>query len=150
MNGNASFFIRMVLAIGLAAYALGLTDGGGGGKPAPSGPYTGSMTSLHEVSRSMADQDKAVMSEAFSTGGDMLSADKRNLVDTTEVAQDFVFGILSFSYNGVGQPVEKYPTVADAIETELRAVYGDEVKSLTPSEKDEIVRTLKEISKAVR
>ena len=153
MNGNASFFIRIVLAIGLAAYALGLTDGGGGGggsKPAPSGPYTGSMTSLHEVSRSMADQDKVVMSEAFSTGGDMLSADKRNLVDTTEVAQDFVFGILSFSYNGVGQPVEKYPTVADAIETELRAVYGDEVKSLTPSEKDEIVRTLKEISKAVR
>lgn len=151
MNGNASFFIRMALAVGLAAYALGLTDGGGGGsKPAPSGPYEGPMTSLHEVSRTMADADRAVMSEAFSTGGDMLSADKRNLVDTTEVAQDFVFGILSFSYNGVGQPVEKYPAVADAIETELRAVYGDEIKNLSPSEKDEIVRTLKEIGKAVR
>ena len=151
MNGNASFVIRIVLALGLAAYALGLTDGGGGGsKPAPSGPYEGQMTSLHDVSRSMADMDKAVMSEAFSTGGDMLAADKKGLVDTTEVAQDFVFGILSFSYNGVGQPVEKYPAVADAIEAELRKVYGDEITSLSPSQKDEIVRTLKEIAKAVR
>jgi hypothetical protein len=150
MNGNASFVIRIVLALGLAAYALGLTDGGGGSKPAPSGPYEGQMTSLHDVSRSMADMDKAVMSEAFSTGGDMLAADKKGLVDTTEVAQDFVFGILSFSYNGVGQPVEKYPAVADAIEAELRKVYGDEITSLSPSQKDEIVRTLKEIAKAVR
>ena len=150
MNGNASFVIRIVLALGLAAYALGLADGGGGGKPAPSEPYTGSMTAVHSAAESMQPDDRAVMSEAFSTGGDMLSADKRNLVDTSEVAQDFVFGLLSFSYNGVGQPVEKYPTVADAIETELRKVYGDEVKSLSPSEKDEIVRTLKEIGKAVR
>lgn len=152
MNGNAGFFIRVALALGLAAYALGLTDGGGGGggKPAPSEPYTGSMTAVHEAAQSMQPDDRAVMSEAFSTGGDMLSADKRNLVDTTEVAQDFVFGILSFSYNGVGQPVEKYPAVADAIEAELRKVYGDEIKGLSPSEKDEIVRTLKEIGKAVR
>ena len=151
MNGNASFFIRVVLALGLAAYALGLTDGGGGGgKPAPSEPYTGSMTDVHQAAQLMQPEDRAVMSEAFDTGGDMLSADKKNLVDTTEIAQDFVFGILSFSYNGVGQPVEKYPTVADAIETELRAVYGDEIKNLSPSEKDEIVRTLKEIAKAVR
>ena len=32
MNGNAGFFIRIALALGLAAYALGLTDGGGGGE----------------------------------------------------------------------------------------------------------------------
>jgi len=151
MNGNAGFFIRIALALGLAAYALGLTDGGGGGgKPAPSEPYAGSMTAVHEASQSMQPDDRAVMSEAFSTGGDMLSADKRDLVNTTEIAQDFVFGILSFSYNGVGQPVEKYPAVADAIEAELRKVYGDEITSLSPSQKDEIVRTLKEIGKAVR
>ena len=105
MNGNASFFIRVVLALGLAAYALGLTDGGGGGKPAPSEPYAGAMTDVHQAAQLMQPEDRAVMSEAFYTGGDMLSADKKNLVDTTEVAQDFVFGILSFSYNGVGQPV---------------------------------------------
>ena len=54
MNGNASFFIRVALALGLAAYALGLTDGGGGGgKPAPSEPYTGSMTAVHSAAESM-------------------------------------------------------------------------------------------------
>lgn len=152
MSEQASFFVRLALAGALAAYALGLTPdpGGGGGSVPPAEPYSGYMSGVHSASRSMEENDRYVMSQAFKTGGDMLAADKRDLVNGTEKAQEFVFGILSFSYNGVGQPVNKYPEVADAIEAELRKVYGDEVKNLSPSEKQAIIEALREIGKAVR
>lgn len=148
-SGN---LIRIVLAVGIAAYALGLTDGPGGGDPAipAAEEYTGYMSGVHSASRSMEEKDRYVMSAAFDTGSNMLGADKRDLVDNTNTAQDFVFAILSFSYNGVGQPIQKYPAVADAIQEELTKVYGDEIKKLEPSEKSRIVDVLKEIGKAVR
>ena len=150
---DKSTMFRLVLALGLAAYALGyVPEGGGGGDVVvpPAEDYSGYMNDVHSASRSMDEKDRYVMSQAFTTGGDMLAADKRELVDGTEEAQEFVFGILSFSYNGVGQPVQKYPAVADAIEAELRKVYGDEVKKLSPSEKQAIIEALREIGKAVR
>ena len=147
---KGGLIIRLVLALGLAAFALGLTAGPSPDGPSPAGPYSGPMQSVHAAAIAMSEPDRYVMSQAFTTGSKMLAADKKDLVSTTEHAQDFVFGILSFSYNGVGQPVNKYPTVADAIEAELRKVYGDDIKNLSSSEKQEIVNCLAEIGRAVR
>lgn len=139
--------VRAVIAAGVIWYAL---NSGGSPLPGPVAPYSGSLTNVHSSSRSMAAKDREVMSEAFRTASDMLEADKRDLVSDTQKAQDYVIGVLSFSYVGVGKPAAKYPAVAEAIEAELQKVYGSEVKKLSPSEKQQIVDVLDEIGKAVK
>jgi len=73
----------------------------------------------------MESKDRASLSEALSAAGDMLRADSRGLVDTTEAAQRYVSAVLEFSYNGLGQPKQRYPAVADAISAEMLRVVGD-------------------------
>jgi len=144
MNSTA---VRLAIAAGIAYYAL--SGGGGDSLPVMTDAYSGSMTALHSSSRSMDSHDRAVMSAAFTTASDMLAADQRNIVSDTQKAQDFVVGVLSFSYVGVGQPATKYPMVADAVEAELKKIYGDDIKPLTSSEKQRVVEVLDEIGRAL-
>ena len=132
---------RYAAAALLVWYALGDT---------PAGTYTGSMAGLHDASRSMAADDRQSLAEAMTAGGDMLAADTRGLVNTTEKAQEFVAGILEFSYNGIGKPKTKYPAVADAISAEMQKAVGDKVGPFDAAGRARLVDSLLEAGRALR
>lgn len=130
-------------------WALGMPGLPGPGAPSI-GPYTGPMAGVAEKASSMASEDSAALSAAFSAAADMLDADSLNLISNTEAAQRFAFGVLTFGYNGLGQPAKKYPGLADAIEAELVKVYGTDVAPVDAAKKSQISAAFREISKAVR
>ena len=109
---KGSDLIRYAVVLATLAYLFG---GDGGPRPpkpepcvvVPVEPYVGSMTGVHQASRSMEEQDRIWLSDAFKAGGDMVNADGRGLIADTEKAQSFVVGILSFDFNGVFKPSAK-------------------------------------------
>lgn len=143
--------IRLVVAGALLWWGLGHPGFPGGGSIIPSvTPYTGSLTAAHSASRSMDAKDRQNLSEALSAGGEMLRADTRGLVSTTEAAQRYVAGILEFSYNGLGKPSQKYPSVADAISAEAKRVVGDTSGTFDAAARSRLADSLAELGRAIR
>ncbi len=146
--------VRIAIVLATLGYIFG---GDGGGKPKPEPvpcvvvePYTGPMTGVHQASRSMEEQDRIWLSDAFTAGGDMAAADSRGLLADSEKSQSFVVGILSFDFNGVFKPSAKYPALADAIEVELVKCVGDDIRPLTDADRSKFASCLTEIGKATR
>ena len=147
--------VRIAIVLATLGYLFG---GDGGGKPKPEPcvpcvvvePYVGPMTGLHSASRTVEEQDRIWLSDAFTAGGDMVAADGRGLIADTEKAQSFVVGILSFDYNGVFKPAAKYPALADAIEVELVKCIGDDIAPMSDADRSKFANCLKEIGKATR
>jgi hypothetical protein len=153
---KGSDLIRYAVVLATLAYLFG-GDGGGPRPPKPEPvpcvvvePYVGSMTGLHQTSRSMEEQDRIHLSDAFKAGGDMVNADGRGLIADTEKAQSFVVGILSFDYNGVFKPSAKYPALADSIEAELVKCIGDDIAPMSNADRSKFANCLTEIGKATR
>jgi hypothetical protein len=150
MKGGDLIRVAIVLA------TLGYVFGGGGVKPDPEPPapivepYTGSMTGLHQTSRSMAPEDREVLADAFDAGGDMVNADGRGLIKTTEKAQDFVVALLEFDFNGIYKPTQRYPSLADAVQGELEKCLGDEIKPMDASDRSRFAACLDEMGRALR
>ena len=147
--------IRIAIVLATLGYLFGGDSGPRPPKPEPVPcvvvePYTGPMTGLHQTSRSMEEQDRVWLSDAFTAGGDMVDADGRGLIADTEKAQSFVVGILSFDYNGVFKPSAKYPALADAIEVELVKCIGDDIAPMSDADRSKFANCLKEIGKATR
>jgi hypothetical protein len=57
---------------------------------------------------------------------------------------------LTFDYNGVGKPAEKYPTVADEVEKVFTDTLGDEIKPMDNSDRSRLASSLREMSKAIQ
>ena len=153
---KGSDLIRYAVVLATLAYLFG-GDGGGPRPPKPEPvpcvvvePYVGSMTGVHSASRSMKDQDRIWLSDAFKAGGDMVNADGRGLIADTEKAQSFVVGILSFDYAGVFKPSAKYPALADSIEAELVKCIGDDIAPMSNADRSKFANCLTEIGKATR
>ena len=153
---KGSDLIRYAVVLATLAYLFG-GDGGGPRPPKPEPvpcvvvePYTGPMTGVHSASRSMEEQDRIHLSDAFKAGGDMVNADGRGLIADTEKAQSFVVGILSFDYNGVFKPSAKYPALADSIEAELVKCIGDDIAPMSNADRSKFANCLTEIGKATR
>ena len=153
---KGSDLIRYAVVLATLAYLFG-GDGGGPRPPKPEPvpcvvvePYVGSMTGVHQASRSMTDQDRIWLSDAFKAGGDMVNADGRGLIADTEKAQSFVVGILSFDYAGVFKPSAKYPALADSIEAELVKCIGDDIAPMSNADRSKFANCLTEIGKATR
>jgi len=152
---KGSDLIRYAVVLATLAYLFG---GDGGPRPpkpepcvvVPVEPYVGSMTGVHQASRSMEEQDRIHMSDAFKAGGDMVSADGRGLIADTEKAQSFVVGILSFDYNGVFKPSAKYPALADSIEAELVKCIGSDIAPMSDADRTKFANCLTELGKAIR
>ena len=152
---KGSDLLRIAIVLATLGYLFG---GDGGGKPKPEPcvpcvvvePYTGPMTGVHQASRSMEEQDRVWLSDAFTAGGDMAAADSRGLISDSEKSQSFVVGILSFDFNGVFKPSAKYPALADAIEVELVKCLGDEIRPLSDSDRTAFANCLKELGKSIR
>jgi hypothetical protein len=147
-----SGYLRPALAAAIVWYALGMpglpvTPGGGGGGTVP---YAGTLSALHAASRSMDAADRASLSEALTAAGEMLRADSRGLVDTTEAAQRYVSAVLEFSYNGLGQPKQRYPAVADAISAEMLRVVGDTAGAFDAAGRARLAESLAEAGRATR
>jgi len=147
--------IRYAIVLATLGYLFGNEDGGRKPKPEPVPcvvvePYTGPMTGLHQTSRSMEDQDRIWLSDAFTAGGDMVAADSRGLIADTEKAQSMVVGILSFDFNGVFTPSKKYPELADAIEAELVKCIGSDIAPMSDADRSKFGNCLTEIGKATR
>lgn len=152
---KGSDLIRIAIVLATLGYLFG--GDGGGRKPKPEPvpcvvvePYTGPMTGVHQASRSMEEQDRIWLSDAFTAGGDMAAADSRGLLSDSEKSQSFVVGILSFDFNGVFKPSAKYPALADAIEVELVKCLGDDIRPLSDSDRTAFANCLKELGKAIR
>ena len=153
---KGSDLIRYAVVLATLAYLFG-GDGGGPRPPKPEPvpcvvvePYTGPMTGVHSASRSMEEQDRIWLSDAFKAGGDMVNADGRGLIADTEKAQSFVVGILSFDYAGVFKPSAKYPALADSIEAELVKCIGDDIAPMSNADRTKFANCLTEIGKATR
>lgn len=153
---KGSDLIRYAVVLATLAYLFG-GDGGGPRPPKPEPvpcvvvePYTGPMTGVHQASRSMEDQDRIWLSDAFKAGGDMVNADGRGLIADTEKAQSFVVGILSFDYAGVFKPSAKYPALADSIEAELVKCIGDDIAPMSDADRSKFANCLTELGKAIR
>ena len=153
---KGSDLIRYAVVLATLAYLFG-GDGGGPRPPKPEPvpcvvvePYTGPMTGVHSASRSMEEQDRIWLSDAFKAGGDMVNADGRGLIADTEKAQSFVVGILSFDYAGVFKPSAKYPALADSIEAELVKCIGDDIAPMSNADRSKFANCLTEIGKATR
>jgi len=153
---KGSDLIRYAVVLATLAYLFG-GDGGGPRPPKPEPvpcvvvePYVGSMTGVHQASRSMTDQDRIWLSDAFKAGGDMVNADGRGLIADTEKAQSFVVGILSFDYAGVFKPSAKYPALADSIEAELVKCIGSDIAPMSNADRSKFANCLTEIGKATR
>ena len=147
--------IRVAIVLATLGYLFGGDSGPRPPKPEPCvvvpvEPYTGPMTGLHHTSRSMEDQDRIWLSQAFTAGGDMVAADSRGLIADTEKAQSMVVGILSFDYNGVFKPSAKYPSLADAIEAELVKCIGSDIAPMSDADRSKFANCLTEIGKATR
>jgi hypothetical protein len=152
---KGSDLIRYAVVLATLAYLFGGDGGGRPPKPEPVPcvvvePYTGPMTGVHQASRSMEDQDRIWLSDAFKAGGDMVNADGRGLIADTEKAQSFVVGILSFDYAGVFKPSAKYPALADSIEAELVKCIGDDIAPMSDADRSKFANCLTEIGKATR
>ena len=145
-------YLRPALAAAIVWYALGMPGLPSAVKPGGGGtvPYAGTLTALHTASRSMESKDRASLSEALAAGGEMLTADSRGLVDTTEAAQRYVAAILEFSYNGLGKPTQRYPAVADGISAEAKRVVGDTAGSFDAAGRSSLAESLKEMARAIR
>jgi len=150
MNDNNGFVVRLAIVAGIGWYLVNGANVPDAGPTPPSGEYSGSMMSVHVASREMSDPDRAAMSYAFDTGADMLRADVTGLVKNTDVAQEYALAFLTFSYNGIGKPIAKYPSTADAIEAELSKVYGPDIVPVDAAKRAEIAAAFDEIGKAVR
>ena len=153
---KGSDLIRYAVVLATLAYLFG-GDGGGPRPPKPEPvpcvvvePYTGPMTGVHQASRSMTDQDRIWLSDAFKAGGDMVNADGRGLIADTEKAQSFVVGILSFDYAGVFKPSAKYPALADSIEAELVKCIGSDIVPMSNADRTKFANCLTELAKAIR
>ena len=147
--------IRIAIVLATLGYLFGGDSGPRPPKPEPVPcvvvePYTGPMTGVHQASRSMEEQDRIWLSDAFTAGGAMAAADSRGLIADSEKSQSFVIGILSFDFNGVFTPSKKYPELADAIEVELVKCLGDEIRPLSDADRSKFASCLKEIGKATR
>jgi hypothetical protein len=147
--------VRIAIVLATLGYLFGGDGGGRPPKPEPVPcvvvePYTGPMTGVHQASRSMEDQDRIWLSDAFKAGGDMVNADGRGLIADTEKAQSFVVGILSFDYAGVFKPSAKYPALADSIEAELVKCIGDDIAPMSDADRSKFANCLTEIGKATR
>lgn len=149
--------INDLIRVGIFLAVLGVVfDIGGGSKPKPDDPppivepYVGSMTGLHETSRSMAPADREWLADAMKAGGEMVDADGRGLIADSVKAQSFVVGLLQFDYNGVFKPSAKYPSLADSIEVELTKCIGDDIRPLTDTDRRSLADCLKEMGKAIQ
>lgn len=145
--------IRVAIVLATLGYLFGGDGGGGRPKPEPTPvvePYTGPLTSLHQASRSMEEADRDAMSQGFTIGADQLEADKRGLVDKTDVAQTFLLALLTFDYNGVGKPGQKYPLVADEVQEVFTQTLGDEIQAMDAADRSRLAAQLREMGKAVR
>ena len=152
---KGSDLIRYAVVLATLAYLFGGDGGPRPPKPEPVPcvvvePFTGPMTGLHQTSRSMEEQDRIWLSDAFTAGGDMVAADSRGLIADTQKAQDMVIAILSFDYNGVFKPSAKYPALADAIEAELVKCIGDDIAPMSDADRSKFGNCLTEIGKATR
>ncbi len=152
---KGSDLIRYAVVLATLGYLFGGDSGPRPPKPEPVPcvvvePYTGPMTGLHQTSRSMEEQDRIWLSDAFKAGGDMVAADSRGLIADTQKAQDMVIAILSFDYNGVFKPSAKYPSLADAIEAELVKCIGDDIAPMSDADRSKFANCLTEIGKATR
>jgi len=152
---KGSDLIRYAVVLATLAYLFGGDGGPRPPKPEPVPcvvvePYVGSMTGVHSASRSMEEQDRIWLSDAFKAGGDMVSADGRGLIADTEKAQSFVVGILSFDYAGVFKPSAKYPALADSIEAELVKCIGDDIAPMSDADRTKFANCLTELGKAIR
>ena len=152
---KGSDLIRYAVVLATLAYLFGGDGGPRPPKPEPVPcvvvePYVGSMTGVHQASRSMEEQDRIWLSDAFKAGGDMVNADGRGLIADTEKAQSFVVGILSFDFNGVFKPSAKYPALADSIEAELVKCIGDDIAPMSDADRTKFANCLTELGKAIR
>ena len=152
---KGSDLIRYAVVLATLAYLFGGDGGPRPPKPEPVPcvvvePYVGSMTGVHQASRSMEEQDRIWLSDAFKAGGDMVNADGRGLIADTEKAQSFVVGILSFDYAGVFKPSAKYPALADSIEAELVKCIGSDIAPMSDADRTKFANCLTEIGKATR
>ena len=152
---KGSDLIRYAVVLATLAYLFGGDGGPRPPKPEPVPcvvvePYVGSMTGVHQASRSMTDQDRIWLSDAFKAGGDMVIADGRGLIADTEKAQSFVVGILSFDYAGVFKPSAKYPALADSIEAELVKCIGSDIAHMSDADRTKFANCLTELAKAIR
>ena len=137
-----------------------VTFGGDGGGPSPPKPepvpcvvvepYTGSMTGVHQASRSMEEQDRIWLSDAFTAGGDMAAADSRGLLADSEKSQSFVVGILVLILTVFSNHRQSIPALADSIEVELVKCLGDDIRPLTDADRSKFAACLTEIGKATR
>jgi len=143
----SSSMFRLLISVAIILYALGIIPGN---LPQPSPPYRGPYTALHSASRSMDRGDREALSEAFASGSRMLSNDKMDLIDKTDEAQRFVWGILEFDYQSIGQPKSSYPNVADAIEDIVSKQVGSESKSFSAADKRKLADALDDISEAIK
>lgn len=150
MSDSNGFVVRLAIVAAIGWHLVNGANVPDAGPTPPSGPYSGSMMAVHVASREMSDPDRAAMSYAFDTGADMLRADVTGLVKNTDVAQEYALAFLTFSYNGIGKPIAKYPTTADAIEVELSKVYGPDIVPVDAAKRAEIAAAFDEIGKAVR
>jgi hypothetical protein len=146
MKLDIAFLVRLAVVGAILGYVLG----GEGGGTTPSGPYTGPYTSIHSAAQSMEKNDRANMSQAFTAGHDMVSADKRNLLDNTQEAADYLTGLLTFDYNGIQPPSKKYPALADAIEAEFQKAVGTDIKAMDSAEKQKYIDFLGETGRATQ
>ena len=80
----------------------------------------------------------------------MVAADKRNLLDNTQEASDFLVGLLTFNYNGIQQPAKKYPGLASSIEAEFQKAIGTDIKGMDSSAKQKFIDFLKETGRALQ
>ena len=147
--------IRVAIVLATLGYLFGGEDGGRKPRPEPVPcvvvePYTGTMTALHQTSRSMEEQDRVWLSDSFTAGGDMVAADSRGLIADTEKAQSMVVGILSFDFNGVFTPSKRYPELADGIEAELVKCIGSDIAPMSDADRSKFGNCLSEIGRALR
>ena len=147
---NNGFLFRLAIVAGIGWFLLNGQPPAPGPTPPPSSEYAGPMMGVHVAAREMPDDARAAMSYAFDTGADMLRADVTGLVKNTDVAQEYALAFLTFSYNGIGKPIAKYPATADAIETELAKVYGTDIVPVDAAKRSAIAAAFDEIGKAVR
>ena len=152
---KGSDLIRYAVVLATLAFLFGGDGGPRPPKPEPVPcvvvePYVGSMTGVHQASRSMTEQDRIWLSDAFEAGGNMVNADGRGLIADTEKAQSFVVGILSFDFNGVFKPSAKYPALADSIEAELVKCIGSDIAPMSDADRTKFANWLTELAKSIR
>lgn len=141
--------LRAVLAAGIVYVALfGVPSGIN--IPVSRPAYSGPLVALHAASSRMEAKDRAGLAAAFSAAADMVRADSRNLLDSTQEANDYLIGILTFDYGGLTKPSQKYPEVADEIEKQFRLVVGDDIAAMDSSAKTKFGNFLAEVSDALR